>query len=237
MRTIRISFIHMLGFVRRDMMLLAAGISPVFIGLVIRLGIPFSEKMLTEMTGLPYVLAPYFSLFDIFYAAITPVIFCFITAMVMLEERDDHIDRYLFVTQLGRFGYYVSRVVLPAAFSFMVTAILLPACKLSDLSVLELLFLSLAGTLQGIIIALLVVGFSANKLEGMAVTKVSSLVMLGALAPYFIPGPYRYLLSFMPSFWTGMVITEKQPIFMLISVLVAALWIVVLWKKVGRKNN
>jgi fluoroquinolone transport system permease protein len=222
----------MLGFIRKDMMLLAAGVSPFFIGAVIRFGIPFSERMLTDVTGLPYVLAPYFSLFDIFYAAITPVVFCFITAMVMLEERDDHINNYLFITQLERSGYYVSRIVLPAIASFVVTVVLLPIFRVSDLSALEVVFLSLAGTLQGIIIALLVVGFSANKLEGMAITKVSSLVMLGAIAPYFVPKPYGYLLSFMPSFWTGMVIVEKQPFFMMVSVAVAAAWIFILWKRV-----
>ena len=88
----------------------------------------------------------------------------------------------------------------------MVTAVQLPVFMLSRQGVLGILFLSLAGTLQGIIIALLVVTLSSNKLEGMALTKISSLLMLGAIAPYFIPTPYGYLLSFMPSYWTGMVI-------------------------------
>ena len=235
MRAIRFSFLHMLRFVKKDMMLLACGVSPFFIGAVIRFGIPAIERELVRFTGLSCVMSPYYSLFDILYAAITPVIFCFVAAMVMLEEHDDHIDRFLFVTRLGKSGYFISRLVIPGIVSFMVTAVLLPVFMLSGQGALGILFLSLAGTLQGIIIALLVVALSSNKLEGMALTKMSSLLMLGAIAPYFISRPYGYLLSFMPSYWTGMAITEGNPVFILPTIIVSALWIYILWKKYETK--
>ena len=235
MRAIRFSFIHMLRFVRKDMMLLAAGLSPFLIGIAMHLGIPFIDKQLTLFTGLQNVIVPYFGLFDILYTAITPVMFCFVAAMVMLEEHDDHIDRYLFITELGRGGYFVSRLVIPGIIAFLVTLILLPIFGLSKLSAVDILLLSLTGTLQGIVITLLVVSLSTNKLEGMALTKMSSLIMLGAIAPYFISRPYGYLLSFMPSFWTGMMITENCPIFVLPAIIVSAVWIYILWKRFETK--
>lgn len=231
MRMVKYSFLHMLKFVRKDMMLLAAGLSPLLIGVAILFGIPFIEKELVLITGLPFVMAPYYSLFDILYTAITPVIFCFIAAMVMLEEHDDHIDRYLFVTRLGKSGYFVSRLVIPGIVAFAVTVVLVPIFMLSGLSAAMIIFLSLTGTLQGIIIALLVVSISSNKLEGMALTKMSSLLMLGAIGPYFIPKPYGYLLSFMPSFWTGAVITENNPVLMLPAIIISIIWIYILWKR------
>ena len=39
-----------------------------------------------------FILSPYYSLFDIFFASLTPCMFCFIAAMVILEEHDDHIQ-------------------------------------------------------------------------------------------------------------------------------------------------
>ena len=63
------------------------------------------------------------------------------------------------------------------------TVILLPVFKLTALSAVEVLLLSGTGALQGIIIALLIVTLSTNKLEGMAVTKMSTLTILGAFAP------------------------------------------------------
>ncbi len=218
----------MLKFMKKDMMLLAAGVSPILMGLAIRLGIPAIEQILIKFTGLSHVLSPYYGLLDIFYSAITPAMFCFVAAMVMLEEHDDHIDNYLFITGLGKRGYFISRIVIPAASAFVVTLVLLPLFRLSSLSFMVFIFLALSGALQGIIIALMVVKLSSNKLEGMAITKLSSLIMLGAMAPYFMPSPQCYLLSFMPSFWTGMVLWEKNYFFMLPSLAIAGIWIFVL---------
>lgn len=231
MKAIRLSFLHMLKFIRHDMMLFAAGLSPLLAGVAIHFGVPVMEKILIRFTGSSAVLAPYYGLFDIFFSAIAPAMFCFIAAMVILEEHDDHIDRYLFVTGLGRGGYFVSRIVLPAAATFVVTVVLLPVFRLTDLSVAEMFFLALTGTLQGIIIDLLIVTLSSNKLEGMAVTKLSALMILGAALPYFVPMPVGFILAFLPSFWVGLAIHRGALVYMLPSICVAGIWILVLQMK------
>jgi fluoroquinolone transport system permease protein len=218
----------MLKFMKHDMMLLAAGSAPVLAGFAIRFLIPIMEKALCHYTGRSHIMVPYYGLFDIFYSALTPVIFCFIAAMIMLEERDDHIDRYLFVTGLRQRGYYISHVIFPALAAFAMTLILLPIFKLTALSAGNVIFLAMTGTLQGIIVSLLIVTVSSNKLEGMAVTKLSSLIMFGALVPYFVPASLGYYLSFLPSFWTGMAIADNKPIYMLPAGMVSLIWIVIL---------
>lgn len=107
MKAVWISFRHMLRFVSHDMILLAAGLAPVLAGIGICLVVPWGETILVELTGMSCVLQPYYGLFDVFYASIAPVMFCFVSAMVMLEERDDHIDCYLIVTELGYGGYVI----------------------------------------------------------------------------------------------------------------------------------
>ena len=155
MRAVRLSFFYMLKIVMQDKMLFAALMSPIFAGIAIYFGVPVAEKLLIQETGLRAVLTPYYGLFDIFFASLTPVMFCFIVSMVVLEENDDHIDFYLFITGLGKKGYFVSRMVLPALLAFLITVILLPVVKLTALSGVEIILLSLAGSLQGIVIALL----------------------------------------------------------------------------------
>ena len=115
------------------------------------------------------------------------------------------------------------------------TVILLPVFKLTALSAVEVLLLSGTGALQGIIIALLIVTLSTNKLEGMAVTKMSTLTILGAFAPYFVRGRISYILSFLPSFWIGKTIYDHKFIFMIPAILAAFLWIYILMKKFLRK--
>lgn len=235
MRVIRLSFLQMMKFARRDMMLLAAFIAPVLAGIAIKFAVPAIELSLIRRTGADFILSPYYGLIDVFYASLTPVMFCFISAMIILEEHDDHIESYLFVTGLGRNGYVISRIVLPAIFSIAVTAVLLPLFGLASLSIFMRAFLVLTGTLQGVIIALLVVTLSSNKLEGMAVTKVSSLIMMGAFAPYFVPMPLGYMVSFLPSFWMGMAVCRENVLYMAPAVLTEAVWIMLLLRKFRKK--
>lgn len=171
------------------MILFAAGIAPLLAGTALKLLIPLAEVELIRLTGAMTVLSQYYGLFDLFFASLSPAMFCFIAAMVMLEERDEHMDHALFATPLGIRGYFITRIALPTLIAFLFTAVLLPLFQLSNYSVGEILLLSLAGTAQGIIIGLVILLLSSNKLEGMAVTKLSTVIMPGASAVYFVPAP------------------------------------------------
>ena len=235
MKAARISFMQMMLFIRRDMMLFASCAAPLLAGVFFRFAVPVMERALVSWTGRTEVFAPYYGLIDLIFSMLAPIMFCFVTAMVVLEEHDDHIENYLFITTLGRKGYLISRIFLPVVIAFIMTVILLPVFKLTALSAVEVLFLSGTGALQGIIIALLIVTLSTNKLEGMAVTKMSTLTILGAFAPYFVRGRISYILSFLPSFWIGKTIYDHKFIFMIPAILAAFLWIYILMKKFLRK--
>lgn len=235
MRAARISFMQLMLFVRRDMMLFASCAAPVLAGVFFRFAVPVMEQALVSWTGGTSVLAPYYGLFDLIFSMLAPTMFCFAAAMVVLEEHDDHIENYLFITTLGRKGYLISRIFLPAVTALIMTVVLLPVFKLTDLSAVEVFFLSITGALQGIIIALLIVTLSTNKLEGMAVAKMSTLTILGAFAPYFVRGGISYILSFLPSFWVGKTIYSHDLIFMLPAILLALLWIYILMKRFLQK--
>ena len=235
MRAVIQSFLQMLKLIRRDGMLLAAGTAPPLAGAAIRYGIPFGEEILVRCTGRAAVLGPYYGLFDAFFACLTPVMLCFISAMVMLEEHDEGIDRALFVTGLGREGYFVSRTLLPALVAFGVTLVLLPVFHLTALSFGMIALLSLAGALQGILIALLIVTTAANKLEGMAVAKLSSVIILGAAIAYVVPAPHRTGFAWLPSFWVGMGVAKDSPGALLLSALLSWLWIRVLQRLYAKK--
>ena len=60
MRAIRLSFLQMLRFVRKDMMLLAAGLAPFLMGAAIRFGIPVIDEALMAITKRPQILGPYY---------------------------------------------------------------------------------------------------------------------------------------------------------------------------------
>lgn len=228
MKAIYISFIQMIKYTKRDLMLFFAAFAPILTGLFFKFAIPFIENLLTLYLNKTQIIAPYFSLGDIFFALLTPTMFCFICAMVTLEENDEKTARYLFITPLGKIGYLVSRFGLSSFVAFLVTLILLPIFNLSHLSVGMCILLSIVGTLQGLIIALIVVTFSTNKLEGMALTKLSSLLIVASFVPYFIKHNIQYVLSFIPSFWLGKAMSKNQTKLIFVAFFIEVIWIFIL---------
>ncbi|MBD5474590.1 MAG: ABC transporter permease, partial [Lachnospiraceae bacterium] len=141
----------------------------------------------------------------------------------------------LFVTPLGRNGYLAARLCIPSAVAFLVTVVLLPVFKLTSLSAADIILLAAGGTLQGIISALLILTFSSNKLEGMAISKLSALLITGAAIPFFIKRDVQYVLSLLPSFWIGKSICENASFYMLPAFVLLITWICVLLKRYLRK--
>lgn len=230
MKAIRSCFIQMLLYMRRDMMLSASCLVPLLAGLLFRFGIPFLEAILIDCFHIPAVIAPYYRLIDVFFVMLSPTMFCFVSAMVALEEADEKTANYLFITPLRKTGYLSARFGVPAIAAFLVTLILLPLFKLTTLSPNAILMLAAAGTLQGIIVGLLVLTLSSNKLEGMAVAKLSMLTILGTVIPFFIKDNVQYVLFLLPSFWIGKAACENILLFILPSFALSAIWIYLLLK-------
>lgn len=236
MKAIRLCFMQMLAYMRRDMMLFAACLAPILAGLLFRFAIPPLETALTDWFHVTAIISPYYALIDIFFAMLSPVMFCFVSAMVSLEEADEKTAVYLFVTPLGKKGYLIARFCIPSVMAFLVTAALLPVFRLTPLSPADILLLLAGGTLQGIIIALLITTLSSNKLEGMAVTKLSALMLFGAAIPFFVETEVQYVISPLPSFWIGKAVVENKPFYMVAAFALSAIWIFVLLKRYLKSN-
>ena len=235
MKAIRLSFFQMAAAMRREMMLFAACLTPIIAGLFFRFAIPFLEAVFIEYFHLPAVLSPYYKLIDVFFMMLSPTMFCFVSAMVSLEEADEKTAVYLFITPLGKTGYLSARFGVPAVIAFFVTVILFPVFKLTTFSPMAILLFAAGGTLQGMIVALLVLTFSSNRLEGMAVTKLSTLTVFGAVIPFFIKDDVQYVLFPLPSFWIGKAACENLLLYMLPAFALSAVWIFLLLKRYLRK--
>lgn len=231
MRTVGISFRQMLLFLKNDMMLAVACISPILIGVVFRFGIPQLEVLLTDYFRHTQILMPYYPVFDLFLACIIPTFYCFVAAMVILEERDDRITAALYASPLGRNGYFISRLGVPGMVAFLMTVCMLTVFSLTGIAFVERLLLSLNGTLQGIVFSLLIVTLSSNKLEGMAVTKLTSLMMLGVAVPWFVPQKVQPVFFFLPTFWMGKAVWEGQLVYTTFSVVCTMIWLGILKEK------
>lgn len=75
------------------------------------------------------------------------------------------------------------------------------ALSLADHQVI--LVASVIATLQATMSCMLLVALANNKVEGLALAKMTNLLILGLPVSWFVESPWRYGAGFLYSFWLG----------------------------------
>lgn len=184
-----------------DAMLAALLFAPLIMGLVFRFGVPALEGFICAKTGKAAVLVPYYPVFDLLLAAMTPVMFSAAGALVILDEADSGISRAYITSPVGISGYLLSRVGVPTVLAMIYCVLVTAVFKLSDLSFTRILLLSLCCGALGVTVALMIPSLAKNRVEGMAISKLAGLIMLGLPAALLLPAPLKYAAGILPSFW------------------------------------
>lgn len=225
------SFKQFLYQISKDKMLIIVIFDPVLTGIMFKFGIPIAEDIITNYFGVSTILSPYYLLFDIILAMVIPYIFCFVSAMVILEEVDSKVAEYMYITPIGKTGYLISRLCFPMIISILVSIPILLLFSLTEISIARIVFLSFFACCIGLMAALIIVAFSSNKVEGMAYAKFGGIIFLGAPIPFFLNGNEQYIGAFIPSFWISKLSLEFNILNLLFAALISAVWLIILFKR------
>lgn len=90
--------------------------------------------------------------------------------------------------------------------------------------------LSLQSAVLGMLAAMLIVSLSSNKVEGMAISKLSGLILFGMVVPFVLKGSVRYLFGILPSFWAAQWVMAPNVITFLLFTGTSVLWFLALWR-------
>jgi len=219
----------------KDAMLAAIYCAIVLTAFFIRFGVPLIENFLCGYFEKEAILKDYYLLFDLLLALIAPYMLCFASAMMMLTEYDENMASYLAVTPVGKKGYILSRLAFPAVIGFIVSIVLMRWFSLTAWPLGMILPASLLSCLSSVAMALLLFAFSHNRVEGVAMGKLSGLLMLGLFIPFFLSSDVQYLFSPLPSFWLAKFCMAPNLLFLLLAALSSLLWIWPLYRKFHRK--
>ncbi len=235
MRKLRAAFMQFLRAIWADAMLAACLFAPIATALVLRYGVPALEGAIGGGSAAGTVLAPYYALFDLFLSSITPLMLCFSGVMVVLEELDDGTAKYLMVTPLRRAGYLTSRLVFLTALSVPYNVALVAVFSLSAMPFHLNLLAAVVNALVSVSVAMLVIGLAKNKVEGMALIKLSGFFLLGYIAAYFLAQPVAFAAGVLPGYWLALMARDNAPLWALPAAAVALLWIVGLYGRFRRR--
>lgn len=155
-----------------------------------------------------------------------------ISGFLLLEDRDDGPLLALDVTPIGKRGFFAYRIAVTIAITAVVSSLsfwfLAPGLAFPK----QLLLLLLTGG-EAVIAAFVLLAVARNKVEGLAVTKVTNLLSLGPLLAA-IDSPWRYLAAPVPTFWVGEALgLSASPLndvtLAVLSLLIHAAWAITLY--------
>lgn len=132
---------------------------------------------------------------------IPAVLIGWVTGFLLLEDRDEGTLLAIDVTPMGKTGFLAYRVTVTALLSAAITLyawpLILPSATLATI-------LSLAAIVafNAIAAAVILPAIARNKVEGLALTKLTNLLSVVPLLAA-IPSPWRYVAGIIPSYWVG----------------------------------
>lgn len=215
--------------VLHDGMLLLLLPAPFFAGLLLRLLLPFLAKLLDDWFG--FALPPWYPLTDAFLMAIAPSMVAMVCAFLMLDERDEGVGSYFSVTPAGGRAYLLARLGWPLLWAFGCTLLVQALFGLSGASAEVAVSVALISALQGVVMAMLLVSLASNKVEGLALAKLTGAFLLGLPVPWLLSAPLKYLFALIPSVWMGELLRGSfRPDLLAGGVLTSLIWILALMR-------
>ena len=172
----------------------------VFARIIVHLIAPRIEKV--------FPLAANFPLLFMFFITLIPFIFSFISAFLILDERDEHLLTVLRVMPISRNSYLTYRMFFMSLFAFIVLLIFPPLSGLVDgtqFSYPAYIPVAILFALFTPVTALIVSSFANNKIQAFAIFKIGGTVFLLPLFAFLLNlGNLKYIFSPIPNFWSLM---------------------------------
>lgn len=112
---------------------------------------------------------------------------------------------------------------------------IIPVFSLIHIDLKTILIMIVSTVLSGFITSLLVIAISSNKVEGMAIGKLSGGFGMILFVPLIIKGPVQYVFSLFPMFWIGKYIQDETWIALPLSLILFVGWIYCLMRKFRKK--
>ena len=152
-----------------------------------------------------FPLAANFSLLFMFLIILIPFIFSFISAFLILDERDEHLLTVLRVMPISRNNYLIYRMLFMSLFALIVLLIFPPLSGLIDntqFSYPAYIPVAILFAFFTPFCALLVSSFATNKVQAFAIFKIGGTVFILPIFAFFLNlGDLKYIFSPIPNFW------------------------------------
>jgi hypothetical protein len=199
----------------RDKFLVYAAIAlPVLVIVISQIYVLWIGPPLEEIISLTGTTTGNYKAIFLLCATMLPLVYGFISAFLILDEKDEHLLTVLRVMPISRNSYLIYRMLFMSIFSFIVLMIY-PALsgllgEFPNFSYINYIPAAVLLTLLTPFSALLVTAFATNKVQAFAIFKISGTIFIVPIFAFLLSGNLRYIFAPAPNFWA--LITLKNVI-------------------------
>lgn len=185
---------------------------------------------------------PWYRQTGYFFMLMIPLLTGMVYGFILLDERDGGIITAVSVTPVGKPGYLKLRLGIPLILSFIFVVLFQWLLGLQgSIGPFRILLFSVLISSQCLMMLLFLGAFADNKVMGMAIAKGFTLLLLGPVLDFILPGSLRWIGSYSPMFWTGRVYLATGAggfwIYFAISVVIHTMLITLLYRLFMRRSN
>lgn len=188
--------------------------------------IPQFNLWLSARLASPDVLVPYYEAIDAFVICITTTMVGYTGVLVVLDEQDAGVTLALCCTPLGKGGYGLTRIGVPVVLAAILPLSVIGIGQLSQMPAVLLVTHTVLGVVVGAMIALLVMAYANNRIEGIALTKVGNVLLLAIPIGATLSGIAAMPFMWLPTYWIGRFSISHHPIDVLAALITGIGWIV-----------
>ncbi len=178
----------------RDKSILMILFLPIVFWILLRFVPPYGEKYFP-------VIQEYRAYFLSLFCLLSPVLLGFILSFLILEEKDQNLVPLFQVLPLSIHKFMVIRVCLILFFSFVSGLLLITTTGLIHISLWKAVALAFACSFTGPANAFIITAIARNKIEGVTLFKLLSLLLLAPIAGLFIPSDISLFFGLIPYYW------------------------------------
>jgi len=185
--------------ISREGTLLIISLAPLLVIMLLRMFLPMIENLL--MNEKEFDLSEWYPVIFSFFIQFPPMLLGMAMGYVLLDERDENILEFVSVTPAGKLNFLLSKMMLPLIMSVIYVCVLIHGTALISFPVVPSLLVAILSALQGPMLMLALASMASNKIEGLAVGKMLSIIFILPVVSLFLPGYWGLAFVVLPGWW------------------------------------
>jgi fluoroquinolone transport system permease protein len=186
---------HDLKHIFRDQILTVLFLLPVFMIVLLVLGLPPLIQTFPEITK-------YYSIITAVACIATAVTPTYVISFIMLDEKDEGMFPVLRVTPISTFGFLAYRLSFVLVFGFIASLLTMLLTRLMEVNIMTAVLLSFVVALAAPLVTLIIITYAGNKIEGITFLKGINFISMLPVIGFFAAPVWHIPLALIPVYWT-----------------------------------